>query len=220
VDVLEHSNRGVHHVRRASGAVHISDWNGYHHGVVRREDRHNDCHSLLESIARLRMIRKALTVGVFALASALVGTVSLRAQGLHDKIAARKAEAERPKGVKDAVEIKVSKSYQETYDDVLNWIKRSDDFAADFANSNKDNGIVTSTIETIDTGALGWKKTGRRLTVELIKESDTETTLKVAVVNLQRIGADSWSNKPQDIKLNVAQTQAVVERMKASLLTK
>ena len=166
------------------------------------------------------MMRKALTVWVLAVASVLVGTYSVETQGLHAKIAARKAEAERPKGIKDAVEIKVSKSYQDTYDDVLNWIKKSNDFTADFANSNKDNGIVTSTIETIDTGALGWKKTGRRLTVELIKESDTETTLKVAVVNLQRIGADNWSNKPQDIKLNVEQTQDVVERMKASLVPK
>lgn len=159
-------------------------------------------------------MRKVLTSIVLALVFAGVAT-TVSAQGLHARIMARKAEAEKPKAASDAVEMKVSRSYQASYEDVLTWVKKSGDYKVDFANSNKDNGIVASTIEQVDAkGPFGWKKTGKRLMVELVKESDTETTLKVAVVYLSRIGGDNWSNKPEDIKLSVEETQAVVEKMK------
>ena len=164
------------------------------------------------------------TLVVVVLASAF-GCIpaSVQAQGLHAKIAARKAEAEKPKGVKDAVEITMPRSYADSYDDVLNWIKKSNDFTADFTNSNKDNGIVASTIVEMKDEAKGViikRKTGRRLVVELIKEGGAETTLKVAVVNITRLGGDAWSTKPQDTTLNVEETQAVVERLKANFLPK
>lgn len=139
-------------------------------------------------------------------------TASLEAQGLHARIQARKAEAEKPKAVKNAAEIQLQKSYQASYEDVLNWMKKSD-FSVDFANSNKDNGIVASTIEVVKGG---YSQTGRRLSVMLVKISDTETALRVAVTDHNRkklFGADNWG----DPQLNAEQTQAVVEQMKADL---
>ena len=150
---------------------------------------------------------------LFALTLVFVSVATMRAQGLHAKIEARKAEAERPRDVKGATELKITRSYQASFDEVLNWMKKSE-MSIDFPNTDKDKGILATTIEQLKGG---FSKGGERLVVTLIRASDTETTLRVAAVNYSKLGADNWSQKdvnPDDTKKFVDDLQALFKMQK------
>src|SRR5947207_1532349 len=112
------------------------------------------------------------------------------AQGLHDTIEKRKEESAKPKNVAGGVKFQVQKSYQDTYEALLNWVKRAD---YTIESADKETGMITTAM-TI-TG--GYSQTGTRLMLTLIKDSDNATTLKVVVSEQKRkklLAPDPWSD--------------------------
>jgi hypothetical protein len=78
--------------------------------------------------------------------------------------------------------------------------------------ADRETGMVATEIAV----AGGWKQTGTRTIVTFIKESDTETTVKVAVTVQKRYKAlqvEPWSDPQLDANL----TAAAVTKIKTAL---
>jgi len=108
-----------------------------------------------------------------------VGTVGVaQAQGF---LAKQRAESEKVKEVKGGAKILVLLSAQETYDSLLTWVKRAD-YSLDSSETSKDNGVIVTAL-AVDPKDKG-KATRTVLTV--IKDSETQTTVKVVVYRQKR----------------------------------
>jgi hypothetical protein len=131
------------------------------------------------------------------------------AQSRKEKKAAKVTESAKPKSVPSGIKLPVSKSYADTYDFVLNWIKKAD---YTIESADRDNGLITTAI----TVAGGYSQTGSRVMLTLIKESDAMTTVKVVVTEQKRkklLVTEPWS----DPKVNDKETERVAELIKTAL---
>jgi hypothetical protein len=133
-------------------------------------------------------------------------------QGFHDNVTKRhEAEkADQSKPVAGSVSLAVKKSYQDTFDFVVNWLKK-EGFTIEEADAVK--GQISTPIEQTKGG---YSQKGSRVMVTLIKENDATTTLRVVVAEYGRkklLAADAWSNpKADDDK-----TKELAELLKAAL---
>ena len=141
-----------------------------------------------------------------------VGPQGLPAQGLHAKIEARKKESEKPKPIAGGVRFQVAKSFDATYEKVVNWVNH-EDYTIDPAETRKEIGQITTVIAQT---SGGYSQSGRRLRITVIKDDETTTTLKVIVEDLKRkklLAAEPWS----DPKLNEKESQLVADQVKGTL---
>ena len=131
------------------------------------------------------------------------------AQGLHAKIEARKKEAEKPKPLAGGIKFQVPKSFDETYEKVVNWVNH-EDYTIDPEQTRKEIGqIFTAVAQTKG----GYTQSGNRLRITVIKDNETTTTIKVIVEDLKRkklFAAEPWS----DPKVNDKETQKVADQIK------
>ena len=142
-----------------------------------------------------RHILSSSLIFVFALTSLSFG------QGLHAKIQARKEAAEKEaknKPVAGEVLLTVDRSYQETFDTIVNQLKK-EGFTIEDAN------LVTGQITTpIEQTKGGYSQKGERVSVTLIKENPTATTLKFVVAEFSRkkaFTAEPWEKpRPDEVK--------------------
>ena len=133
--------------------------------------------------------------------------------GFHDRVTKRRADAEKAeksKPVAGAMSFTVEKAYQETFDLVVNQLKK-EGFTIEDANT------VTGQIATpIEESKGGYSQKGTRVSVSLIKESAAATTVKVVVAEFSRkklFAAEPWSNpKPDNEK-----TKELAELFKTAL---
>lgn len=142
-----------------------------------------------------------ISIGLLALAGTALA-------GLHDR-KLQQAEAAKTIIVKGATPITVSADYPSTFDSVIKAYQKADD---PVVIADRDAGLVATEI-TI-TG--GWRQTGTRTVVTFIKESDQETTVKVAVTTQKRykaIQVEPWS----DPVLDQALTKDAVAKLKVAL---
>ena len=103
----------------------------------------------------------------------------------------------------------VSKPYDAAFEAAVTYLKKRD-YTVESA--SKDAGQITTTMSV--TG--GWRQTGTRVQVTLIKESDTLTTVKVAVTEQHRYNAlqvEPWGGP----KINSDSSSTLATDMKAAL---
>ena len=145
---------------------------------------------------------------LFAATLALaVMAAPMSAQSRHERKMAQIEESAKPKNVPGGIKFQVSKSYQDTYESALNWIKKAD-YTIELADKE------TGQIATAMTITGGYRQTGTRLILTLIKESDSVTTVKVAVTQQKRsklLQAEPWG----DPKVNDDESQKIVDQLKA-----
>ncbi|HEY2381428.1 MAG TPA: hypothetical protein VGK48_09655 [Terriglobia bacterium] len=150
-----------------------------------------------------------MRIGYVLIACLLVlFSISALPQNRKDKKEAQLAESAKPKNVAGGVKFQVQKSYAESYDVLLNWVKRAD---YTIESADKENGLI-STAMTI-TG--GYSQTGTRLMLTLIKDTDTATTVRVVVTDQKRkklLTTEPWS----DPKVNQPETQRVADNLKST----
>jgi hypothetical protein len=130
-------------------------------------------------------------------------------QSRAEKKQAKLEESAKPKNVAGGVKFHVQKSYQDTYEALLNWVKRAD---YTIEGADKETGIITTAM-TI-TG--GYSQTGTRLILTLIKDSDTATTVKVVVTEQKRkklLATEPWS----DPKVNDKETEKIADQVKVTV---
>lgn len=137
------------------------------------------------------------------------------AQGLHATIEQRKAESAQAKAVKGATEIQIAKSYVDTYEGLLNWLKRSE-YMIDSA--NKETGQISTVIEVVKP-VKGGGQDGKRIVLVLMKDSDVLTTVRVMVTYVHRDKILSSTGSWNEPKLNADETKQVAEKVSTALAT-
>jgi len=138
----------------------------------------------------------------------LIGMPAAHAQR-HQKREAAIEESAKPHGISGGVKFQVSKPVDVVYESALTFLKRAD-YAIDSADKEAGQIITAMTISG------GYSQTGRRVYVILIKDSDTTTTLRVAVTDQKRkklLQTEPWS----DPKVNEKESDKIASDLKGSL---
>ncbi|HEY5044079.1 MAG TPA: hypothetical protein VIK53_19075 [Verrucomicrobiae bacterium] len=130
-------------------------------------------------------------------------------EGFHERHVQAAEDSGKAVAVSGGQSFQVSKSYDDVFQAAVTYLKKKD-YTVESA--NKDAGQITTAM-TI-TG--GWRQTGARVEVSLIKESDAVTTVKVAVTEQHRYNAlqvEPWD----DPKVNGDSSAALATDMKTAL---
>jgi hypothetical protein len=132
-------------------------------------------------------------------------------QGRHEKREAKLEESAKPKSVAGGTTFEVDVAYDKAYDTILNYLKKQD-YTIDSA--SKETGQIVTAIVVKG----GYSQTGTRVYVTLIKESETKTTIKVAVSEQKRkklLQTEPWG----DPKVNSERSSKLADEVKAALTT-
>jgi len=130
-------------------------------------------------------------------------------EGRHERHARIAEESGQPVQVSGGQSFQTAMAYDATLESIVTFLKKKD-YSVESA--NKETGQITTVMSI--TG--GWRQTGTRVQVTLIKESDTATTVKVAVTEQQRYKAlqvEPWD----DPKVNADSSAALAAEMKTGL---
>jgi len=130
-------------------------------------------------------------------------------QGRHERHMAQVEESAKPTGIAGGVSFQDAASYDKTFDDIVTFLKKQG-YSIDSA--SKDAGTIFTSMSIEG----HWRQTGTRVSVSLIRDSDTVTSVKVAVTEQKRYKAvqtEPWGSP----KVNKAKSSALAEKMKAAL---
>ena len=131
------------------------------------------------------------------------------AQSRKERKAAKLEESAKPKKVSVGETFQASCRYDRAYDVVLNFLKRKEHM---IDSADKETGQIITSIDIEG----GYSQTGTRIQITLIKDSDTATTLRVAVTKQKRkklLQTEPWS----DPKVDDDQSKKMAEDVKAAL---
>jgi hypothetical protein len=128
--------------------------------------------------------------------------------GFHERHVQEQEDSAKPVAVSGGQTFDTAKPYDAAFEAVVTYLQKQN-YTVESA--NKDAGQITTTMSV--TG--GWRQTGTRVQVTLIKESDTSTTVKVAVTEQHRYNAlqvEPWG----DPTVNEQSSTSIADAMKAS----
>jgi len=152
------------------------------------------------------MRRTTLTL---ALAAATLSNHPLVAQTRHDRAARRMEESAQPKAVSGGTTFQTPIPIENGFDAVLNHLKRQ---GHDIELADRDAGRIVTVMETVGSHS----QTGTRILVALIKDSNSQTTLRIVVTTQKRkklLMAEPWS----DAKVDDAASRKVTAEMQEAL---
>jgi len=152
---------------------------------------------------------KHITSIIFVGVGLLIQGCGTSGEGRHERHARIAEESAKPVQVSGGQNFLASKSYDATFESVVTFLKKKD-YTVESA--SKDAGQIATAMSI--TG--GWRQTGTRVQVTLIKESDITTTVKVAATEQHRYKAlqtEPWD----DPKVNAASSAALAAEMKTGL---
>jgi hypothetical protein len=116
------------------------------------------------------------------------------------------AESEKPRSLRGGVSFDVPLAYADAFDAVIKHLKLQD---CEVTTADRDAGLVATAIEV--TG--GWRQTGTRIVVSLIRQNEKTTTIKVTVTEQKRYKAlqvEPWSEP----KVAEKKTAEAAEKLK------
>lgn len=153
------------------------------------------------------MLEKKWIVFVVAVTASFVmgGNPLSGGQGRAERKQAQAEESAKPKAVSGGVTFQRNAPYDKTFEDVLNFLKKQG-YGIDSA--SKDAGTIFTEISIKG----GWKQTGTRVNVTLIKDSDTATSVRVAVTEQKRYKAaqtEPWG----DPKVNDEKSSQIADSL-------
>ena len=152
-------------------------------------------------------MRRSLPILAF-LTVLLVTVFPLYAQ-YHEKKEAKLEESGKAQAVSGGAKTQLAKPFAEVYEKTLNYLKKAD-YTIDSA--DKEAGQIVTAI--VVTG--GYRQTGTRVYVVFIKDSDSATTIRVAVTEQKRYKAlqtEPWG----DPKVNDKESQRISNEIKAAM---
>jgi len=148
---------------------------------------------------------------VSSIVAVLLLTPTALGQSRRQRREARVAESAQIRNVPGGVTFQNPGPFNKTYDITLNHLKRQG-YTIDSA--DKDVGQIITAMDIKG----GYSQTGTRIQVTLIKDSDTQTTVRVAVTQQKRkklLQTEPWS----DPKMDNEQSSRVAGEIKAALKT-
>jgi len=157
----------------------------------------------------MRPIRLCPAVFVAALSMLALFEGSGLSQSRRERRNARVEESAQPKNVSGGVTFENMAPLDKTYEVVLNFLKRQ---GHTIDSADKDVGQIMTAMSIKG----GYSQTGTRIQVTLIKDTDTKTTVRVAVTQQKRkkaLQVEPWS----DPKVNAEDSSKVADEIKAAL---
>ncbi len=139
--------------------------------------------------------RIELMIPTAVCAAVLIGAASTCAYAQrHARKEANIAESAEPRNVKGGTTFQAAAPYDKAYDAVLNYLKRQG-YTIDSA--GKDTGQIITAMDT----SGRYTQTGTRVEVTCIKDSDTQTSVRVAVTEQKRkklLQTEPWGDPKVD----------------------
>ncbi|MBI1745924.1 MAG: hypothetical protein HYR55_04960 [Acidobacteria bacterium] len=158
-----------------------------------------------------------LVIGfVVVLSVVLLAQVSVQGQSRKARREANAEESAKPKKVSGGETFQTSNPYDKAYDLTLNFFKKQD-YTMDSASREIGQIITAMSIEG------GYRQTGTRVQITLIKESETSTTVRVAVAKQKRYKAlqvEPWGDPKVDAKESAKLADDLKTTLKAAELAK
>jgi len=157
-------------------------------------------------------MRKQLIPVVLAIVS-IQGT--LYAQQ-HERDAQKVAESGQVQSVSGGTTFEVAGSYDSVFDALVNNLKRS---GLTLDSVSKDAGQIATAMEI--TG--GWKQTGKRTIISIMKDSADKTSVRVAIsvqTRYKGLQTEPWGDAKVDSKASAASAAKVQSDLAAALATK
>ncbi len=149
----------------------------------------------------------SFTFAVFAVAFALL-TVPARA-GFHDNRETAIAESGKAQSVPGAEKFTIEMPTDKAFSAVVTALQKAD---YEIADANKDGGLISTAI--VVTG--GWRQTGTRAVLTIIRDSDSTSIVKVVVTEQKRYKAlqtEPWGEP----KANAEKTTALATALRTAL---
>ena len=137
------------------------------------------------------------------------GPLALNAQR-HEKKDAAIAESGAVHAISGGTTIQIPGGYDKVFDGLVTYLKRTG-YTLDLA--SRDAGEIATAMEI----SGGWKQTGRRTVISVIKDSETSTSVRVAITIQTRYKAlqtEPWSDPKVDNKAS----EGAAQKLQAELL--
>jgi hypothetical protein len=119
------------------------------------------------------------------------------------------AESEKPRSLRGGTSFDVSMNYTDAFDAVVKHLKLQE---YEVATADRDAGMIATAIEV--TG--GWRQTGTRVVVSLIKKEEAVTVVRVTVTEQKRhkaLQVEPWSEP----KVEEKKTAETAQKLKEAL---
>ena len=148
---------------------------------------------------------------LLALPIVIATTQPEAAQSRHERKAKELAESAQPKGLAGGVTFQTPLSMDRCFETVLNDLKRK---GHDIEIADRDAGRIVTAMEI----AGSHSQTGTRILVTLIKDSDTQTSVRVAVSSQKRkklLTTEPWSDPRVDEEASGSVARQLEEALKA-----
>ena len=129
----------------------------------------------------------------------------------HERKVGEQADSEKIQNVSGGVTFQQASALDKTYDNLLNYVKR-EGLTVDSA--SKETGQIVTSLEV----AGKYHQVGTRVYLTVIKDSETQTSVRVAVSEQKRYKAlqtEPWSSP----KVNAEKSSELSEKIKAAIKT-
>lgn len=138
----------------------------------------------------------------------MLGCVIAAAQR-HERHEQANKESQQISSVSEGSSFQTSRSEDEAFQLIINYLKRSGET---IENASKDAGEIATALSIKG----GWHQTGTRTQISLIRDSETTTTVRVAVTEQKRFKAlqtEPWGSP----KVNTSKSAEYAERLQKEL---
>jgi len=145
---------------------------------------------------------KKMAVMFFALVLAVPPLANAQA---HDRHMAQNAASGEVRAVQGGTTINVAGSFDKVFDALVPYLQK-EGYSIDAA--DREAGLVATSMQI--TG--GWRQTGTRIVISVIKDTPTSTALRVACTVQKRykgIQMEPWSDPKVDDKASAAEAQKI-----------
>ena len=135
----------------------------------------------------------------------------ISAESRSERKAREREESEKPKQVSGGELFTIQKKYDDVYDDALTYLKKQ---GQTIDSASKETGQITTAIAV--TG--GWKQTGTRIIITVIKEKAEVTSVRAVVTAQKRYKAlqvEPWSDPVLEPKASAALREDLVKVLEA-----
>ena len=142
-----------------------------------------------------------------------VSTPSTLTAQAHDRREAAIAESGTVHAVSGGTTIQIPGPYDKVFDGLVTYLKKTG-YAIDSA--SRDSGEMATSLEI--TG--GWRETGRRTVISVIKDTADSTSLRVAITEQKRykgLATEPWSDPKVDDKASKAAAQKIQAELPPTL---
>lgn len=133
-----------------------------------------------------------------------------------ERDAERVAESGQVQSVSGGATFQLSGSYDTVFDTLVNYLKRN---GLTLDSASRDAGQIATAMEI--TG--GWKQTGKRTVISILKDSANQTSVRVAITVQKRykgLQTEPWGDAKVDDKASAAYAAKVQSDLTAALAAK